>query len=128
MALQLIGPFCFICEAFTKPIFYAHIGNRCCRRWPINSRYGVERVIMNDENTESNYYSLVLAGVGLLYYGQNFLVYPSAFPPGARNGTHLPATACLVPLTVALFSNWIDPRSYTYDLRLCAGSYDMRIP
>ena len=24
------------------------------------------------------------AGMGLLYYGQNFLIYPSAFPAGAR--------------------------------------------
>ena len=23
-------------------------------------------------------------GMGLLYYGQNFLIYPSAFPAGAR--------------------------------------------
>ena len=24
------------------------------------------------------------SGMGLLYYGQNFLIYPSAFPAGAR--------------------------------------------
>jgi hypothetical protein len=28
----------------------------------------------------------VRAGVGLLYYGQNYLIYPAAFPPGARTG------------------------------------------
>lgn len=27
-----------------------------------------------------------LAGFGLLYYGQNYLIYPSAFPPGSRSG------------------------------------------
>ena len=26
------------------------------------------------------------AGFGLLYYGQNYLIYPSAFPPGSRTG------------------------------------------
>lgn len=26
------------------------------------------------------------AGVGLVYYGQNFLIYPSAFPPGSKVG------------------------------------------
>ncbi len=26
-------------------------------------------------------------GMGLLYYGQNYLIYPSAFPPGSRTGT-----------------------------------------
>ena len=25
-------------------------------------------------------------GLGLLYYGQNYLIYPSAFPPGSRAG------------------------------------------
>lgn len=25
-------------------------------------------------------------GLGLLYYGQNYLIYPSAFPPGSRTG------------------------------------------
>lgn len=29
-----------------------------------------------------------LIGVALLYYGQNYLIYPSAFPEGAR--THVP--------------------------------------
>ncbi|KAI0084665.1 Alpha/Beta hydrolase protein [Irpex rosettiformis] len=28
-----------------------------------------------------------LIGVGLLYYGQNYLIYPSAFPSGSRTGT-----------------------------------------
>ena len=28
--------------------------------------------------------NLSRAGMGLLYYGQNFLIYPSAFPAGAR--------------------------------------------
>lgn len=26
-------------------------------------------------------------GLGLLYYGQNYLIYPSAFPPGSRTGS-----------------------------------------
>ena len=28
-------------------------------------------------------------GLGLLYYGQNYLIYPSAFPPGSRTGMFL---------------------------------------
>ena len=28
-----------------------------------------------------------MLGFGLLYYGQNYLIYPSAFPPGSRTGT-----------------------------------------
>ncbi len=28
-------------------------------------------------------------GMGLLYYGQNFLIYPSAFPAGARESEFL---------------------------------------
>ena len=28
-------------------------------------------------------------GFGLLYYGQNYLIYPSAFPPGSRTGALL---------------------------------------
>jgi len=27
-------------------------------------------------------------GAGLLYYGQNYLIYPSAFPPGSRIGVY----------------------------------------
>jgi hypothetical protein len=27
--------------------------------------------------------------MGLLYYGQNFLIYPSAFPAGARESAYL---------------------------------------
>jgi fermentation-respiration switch protein FrsA (DUF1100 family) len=30
-------------------------------------------------------------GVGLLYYGQNFLIYPSAFPPGSRTEVPVPS-------------------------------------
>ncbi|KAI6016771.1 hypothetical protein EDC04DRAFT_510250 [Pisolithus marmoratus] len=26
-------------------------------------------------------------GCGLLYYGQNYLIYPSAFPPESRTGS-----------------------------------------
>ncbi|KAI0055297.1 alpha/beta-hydrolase [Artomyces pyxidatus] len=29
-------------------------------------------------------------GMGLLYYGQNFLIYPSAFPPGSRENVPVP--------------------------------------
>jgi hypothetical protein len=31
------------------------------------------------------------AGMGLLYYGQNFLIYPSAFPAGARESAYPPS-------------------------------------
>jgi hypothetical protein len=31
-----------------------------------------------------------LPGIGLIYYGQNFLIYPSAFPPGSRIGVWTP--------------------------------------
>ncbi|KZT21886.1 alpha/beta-hydrolase [Neolentinus lepideus HHB14362 ss-1] len=30
-------------------------------------------------------------GVGLLYYGQNFLIYPSAYPPGSRTEVPVPS-------------------------------------
>ncbi|KAF8634024.1 hypothetical protein AX17_004289 [Amanita inopinata Kibby_2008] len=30
-------------------------------------------------------------GVGLLYYGQGYLIYPSAFPPGARTDVPIPS-------------------------------------
>ena len=30
--------------------------------------------------------SRCITGFGLLYYGQNYLIYPSAFPPGSRTG------------------------------------------
>lgn len=30
-------------------------------------------------------------GMGLLYYGQNYLIYPSAFPPGSRDEVPTPA-------------------------------------
>ena len=33
-------------------------------------------------------------GLGLLYYGQNYLIYPSAFPPGSRTGTFHVHRAC----------------------------------
>lgn len=35
----------------------------------------------------------VLLGCGLLYYGQNYLIYPSAFPPGSRTGVCLLGTS-----------------------------------
>ena len=31
-------------------------------------------------------YDRFLPGIGLIYYGQNYLIYPSAFPPGSRIG------------------------------------------
>ena len=37
------------------------------------------------------------AGMGLLYYGQNFLIYPSAFPAGARESAF---TLCPLALCV----------------------------
>lgn len=36
------------------------------------------------------YLNLLNAGCGLLYYGQNYLIYPSAFPPGSRTGSLSP--------------------------------------
>lgn len=32
-------------------------------------------------------------GVGLIYYGQNYLIYPSAFPPGSRIGAEISNTS-----------------------------------
>ncbi|KAI0036346.1 alpha/beta-hydrolase [Vararia minispora EC-137] len=32
-----------------------------------------------------------LAGIGLLYYGQNYLIYPSAFPQGSREQVPVPS-------------------------------------
>lgn len=31
---------------------------------------------------------MLCAGVGLLFFGQNYLIYPSAFPPGSRTGAY----------------------------------------
>jgi hypothetical protein len=54
--------------------------------------------------------------MGLLYYGQNFLIYPSAFPAGARESellSPLPTTgadcACVTPpfLPSAFRTFWI---------------------
>ncbi|KAH9024510.1 alpha/beta-hydrolase [Lactarius pseudohatsudake] len=39
-----------------------------------------------------------LPGMGLLYYGQNFLIYPSAFPAGARENVPVP-TDFSIPYT-----------------------------
>ncbi|KIJ64023.1 hypothetical protein HYDPIDRAFT_28917 [Hydnomerulius pinastri MD-312] len=35
-------------------------------------------------------------GCGLLYYGQNYLIYPSAFPPGSRTDVDIPTKYGLV--------------------------------
>lgn len=37
-----------------------------------------------------------MSGAGLLWYGQNYLIYPSAFPPGSRIGSRV--WLCLKPL------------------------------
>ena len=34
------------------------------------------------------------AGFGLLFFGQNYLIYPSAFPPGSRTGVCFRLDAC----------------------------------
>ncbi len=47
------------------------------------------------------------AGMGLLYYGQNFLIYPSAFPAGARESV-LP----LHPLARPVLTTMCDPPLY----------------
>ncbi|KAJ3509926.1 hypothetical protein NLJ89_g4959 [Agrocybe chaxingu] len=35
--------------------------------------------------------TLSTVGVGLVYYGQNYLIYPSAFPPGSRTDVAVPS-------------------------------------
>ncbi|KAJ7263043.1 Alpha/Beta hydrolase protein [Mycena rebaudengoi] len=35
--------------------------------------------------------TLSTVGAGLLYYGQNYLIYPSAFPPGSRTDVPIPS-------------------------------------
>ncbi|KAJ7438316.1 Alpha/Beta hydrolase protein [Mycena galericulata] len=35
--------------------------------------------------------TLSTVGAGLLYYGQNYLIYPSAFPPGSRTDVAVPS-------------------------------------
>ncbi|KAF8811215.1 alpha/beta-hydrolase [Phlegmacium glaucopus] len=35
--------------------------------------------------------TLSTLGIGLIYYGQNYLIYPSAFPPGSRIDVPLPS-------------------------------------
>ncbi|KAJ7348145.1 Alpha/Beta hydrolase protein [Mycena albidolilacea] len=35
--------------------------------------------------------TLSTVGAGLLYYGQNYLIYPSAFPPGSRTDVPVPS-------------------------------------
>lgn len=52
------------------------------------------------------------AGMGLLYYGQNFLIYPSAFPAGARESAF---TLC--PLALSVLTDMCDP------LRFCGGLF-----
>ena len=54
------------------------------------------------------------AGMGLLYYGQNFLIYPSAFPAGARESAF---TLC--PLTLSVLTNMCDPP------RFCGGLFTL---
>ncbi|KIJ15799.1 hypothetical protein PAXINDRAFT_162855 [Paxillus involutus ATCC 200175] len=39
---------------------------------------------------------LATVGCGLLYYGQNYLIYPSAFPPGSRTEVDVPSKYGLV--------------------------------
>jgi fermentation-respiration switch protein FrsA (DUF1100 family) len=41
-------------------------------------------------------------GCGLLYYGQNYLIYPSAFPPGSRTDVDVPTKYGLVYEDLAL--------------------------
>lgn len=45
-------------------------------------------------------------GLGLLYYGQGYLIYPSAFPPGSRESMfmHVLSTdlSFMTPLSLTL--------------------------
>ena len=54
------------------------------------------------------------AGMGLLYYGQNFLIYPSAFPAGARE-----SVSTLCPLAFHVLTNMCDPP------RFCGGLFTL---
>jgi abhydrolase domain-containing protein 13 len=71
-----------------------------------------------------NHCSLAPVGVGLLYYGQNFLVYPSAFPPGSRNGATLPDIHSPYFLPVAFASLCANGSSASLPLRV--WSYHMQ--
>ena len=42
-------------------------------------------------------------GMGLIWYGQNYLIYPSAFPPGSRIGGWVKVVQCYSWLTHTLF-------------------------
>jgi len=52
-------------------------------------------------------------GCGLLYYGQNYLIYPSAFPPGSRTDVDVPTKYGLVYDDLALRTpDGVELRSY----------------
>jgi hypothetical protein len=61
------------------------------------------------------------AGMGLLYYGQNFLIYPSAFPAGARE------SELLSPLPQLTLTAHPTPLSYLRST-FCSGQHNPDVP
>lgn len=62
-------------------------------------------------------------GMGLLYYGQNFLIYPSAFPAGARESAFTPC-----PLLVAISDLTNDlPRFYVHSYLMARRPCSVRL-
>ncbi len=57
------------------------LGNISHRGWPFHTQY-----LLSVQFGYKFMYLIVTQGVGLLWYGQGFLIYPSAFPPGSRTG------------------------------------------
>lgn len=57
----------------------ASVGCFCYRSWCLDSR-------CVSSNYRRQAHCSSCTGAGLLWYGQNYLIYPSAFPPGSRTG------------------------------------------
>jgi hypothetical protein len=61
--------------------------------------------------------------MGLLYYGQNFLIYPSAFPAGARESAF---TLC--PLALSILTDMCDPPRFCCGLFTLVQWLDVPVP
>ena len=80
---------CIFLSSFFRLVLMAFcvVGNGGHRRW-----LGYPRSGWLFYSPYQNEWADDPTGMGLLYYGQNFLIYPSAFPAGARESEHLSPT------------------------------------
>ena len=76
---------CIFLSSFFRLVLMAFcvVGNGGHRRW-----LGYPRSGWLFYSPYQNEWADDPTGMGLLYYGQNFLIYPSAFPAGARESEH----------------------------------------